>query len=75
MTVAPGPGAVSVSDVRASATVSVRRFAPAFSALGTVRPGETGIVSVRRDAATQPWHLQLQSLLIDARLRAAALLD
>ena len=46
----------------APTTVSVRRFAPTFTALGTVQTGGTGAVLVRRDAAADPWHLQLQSL-------------
>ena len=60
--VMPGPAAVSVTAAAAPATVSFRRFAATFTALGTVRPGRTGVVLIRRDAATEPWELQLQTL-------------
>jgi hypothetical protein len=68
--VTPGAEAVSVTTAAAPATVSFRRFAATFSALGTVRPGRTGSVLIRRDAATQPWELQLQTL---APIRICAL--
>jgi hypothetical protein len=68
--VMPGPAAVSVTAAAAPATVSFRRFAATFTALGTVRPGRTGVVLIRRDAATEPWELQLQTL---APIRICAL--
>jgi hypothetical protein len=56
------PGRVSVTAGAAPVTVSVRRFAPGYMALGTVRARGSAIVSVSRDRAPQPWHLQVQSL-------------
>jgi hypothetical protein len=61
VTVAAGSNAVSVRGSGAPTTVSVSRFAPAFSPLGTVVTGGTAVVLVRHDAATEPWHLQVQS--------------
>jgi hypothetical protein len=55
------PGRVSVTAGGAPATISVRRFAPAATALGTVQTGGSAILSVIRDRAPQPWHLQVQS--------------
>jgi len=60
--VTPGPAAVSVTTGAAPATVSFRRFAATFTGLGVVRPGRTGVVLIRRDAATEPWQLQLQDI-------------
>jgi hypothetical protein len=62
VTVAPGPAAVSVRGSGAPTTVSIRRFSPAFTPLGTVAAGGGAVVPVRRDAATEPWQLELQSL-------------
>jgi hypothetical protein len=62
VTVAAGPDAVSVRGTGAPMTVSIRRFAPAFTALGTVAAGASALVLVGHDAATEPWHLELQSL-------------
>jgi hypothetical protein len=70
LTVAPGPAAISVGAADAPVTVSIDRFAPAFTALGTVRAGGTAAVLVRHDAATLPWHVQVQSL---APIRVCAL--
>jgi hypothetical protein len=57
-----GSGRVSLGAGAAPVTVSVRRFAPAFTALATVQAHGSAIVSLYRDRAPQPWHLQLQSL-------------
>lgn len=62
MTVPAGPAAVSVTATGAPVPVSISRFAPAFTALGTIAAGASAVVLVRHDAATEPWHLQLQSL-------------
>ncbi len=56
------PGRVSVTAGASPATISVRRFAPAFTALGTVQSDGSAIVSVSQDRAAQPWRLQVQSL-------------
>jgi hypothetical protein len=53
---------VSVSAGAAPVAISVRRFAPTPTALGTVRAGGLAIVSVFRDRAPQPWHLQIASM-------------
>jgi hypothetical protein len=58
----PKPGRLSVTAGGAPATVSVRRFAPSFTALGTVRARGSATVSVSPDRAPQPWHLQVESL-------------
>jgi hypothetical protein len=55
------PGRMSVTAGGAPVAISVRRFAPTFRALGTVQTRGSGIV-VSRDRATEPWHLQLQSV-------------
>lgn len=55
------PGHVSVSTRGAPATLSVRRFAPALTALGTVQPNGSAILSVSRDRTPQPWVLGVQS--------------
>lgn len=55
------PGRVSVTAGAAPATISVRRFAATFTALGTVQTSGSATVSVSRDRAPQPWHLQVQS--------------
>jgi hypothetical protein len=62
VTVGAGPDAVSVNDTDAATTVSVRRFAPTFTALGTAQAGASAVVLIRHDATGQPWHVQLQSL-------------
>jgi hypothetical protein len=55
------PGRVSVASGAAPAAISVRRFAPTFTALGTLQTRATAIVSVARDRAAQSWRLQVQS--------------
>jgi hypothetical protein len=55
------PGRVSVTAGAAPVKVSVRRFAPVFTALGTVQARGSAIVSVYRDRAAQRWHLQVLS--------------
>jgi hypothetical protein len=58
LTLAPGIVRVSAGD--GPVTVAVRRFGPALTPLGTIGPGRAAYVLVRRDAAPQPWTLQLQ---------------
>jgi hypothetical protein len=60
--VPPTPSAVSVTASTTPAEVGIRRFSPAFTALGTVRASGAGIVLVRHDDVSQAWQLQLQSL-------------
>jgi hypothetical protein len=55
------PGAVRVTAGAASVKVAAKRFGPTPAALGTIGPGRSAIVLVRRDAAPQPWQLQLVS--------------
>ncbi len=55
------PGRALVSAGVAPVTISVRRFAPAFTALGIVLARGSAVVSVSRDRADQPWKLQVQS--------------
>jgi hypothetical protein len=64
------PGAVRVTSGPAPVTVAAQRFGPTAAALGTIGPGRSAIVLVRRDAAPQPWQLQLVS---GAALRACTL--
>jgi hypothetical protein len=54
-------GRAAVSAGGAPVAISVRRFAPVFTALGTVQASGSGIVSVSGDRAAQPWHANLQS--------------
>jgi len=54
------PGVVRVTAGDGPITVSARRFGPALTALGTIGPNRSAYVLVRRDAAPQPWVLQLQ---------------
>jgi hypothetical protein len=57
-----GVGRVSVrAQGAATATVSVRRFSPKFSTLGTVQPHGSAVLTVTADRAPDPWHLQVQS--------------
>jgi small basic protein len=55
------PGRVSVAAGAAPVAISVRRFAPGFTALGTLQAGGSATVSVSGDRAAQPWHLQVQT--------------
>lgn len=56
------PARLSVTAGRAGVAVSIRRFAPTFTSLGRVQPGRSGVVTIRRDSAAQPWYLQLSSI-------------
>jgi hypothetical protein len=57
-----GVGRVSVrAQGAATATVSVRRFSPTFSTLGTVQPHGSAVLTVTADRAPDVWHLQVQS--------------
>lgn len=56
------PGALSVTSAGAPTTLSVRRFAATFTSLGTVAARASATVTIRRDAATEPWYLQLSSV-------------
>lgn len=63
LTLRTGPGRVSVRTGDAPATLSVRRFAPAFTALGTVQSGGAATVSVSGGQVQQPaWHLEIRSV-------------
>ena len=53
------PGAVRVTAGVAAVTVAAQRFGPTPATLGTIAPGRSAIVLVRRDAAPEPWRLQL----------------
>jgi hypothetical protein len=64
------PGAVRVTAGPAPVTVAAQRFSPTPAALGTIGPDRSAIVFVRRDAAPQPWQLQLES---GAAVRACTL--
>ena len=64
------PGVVRVTGGDGPVTVAARRFGPAFTALGTIGPDRAAYVLVRRDAAPQPWVLQLQGA---ATIRACTL--
>lgn len=55
------PGAVRVTSQAAAVTVAAQRFGPTAATLGTIGPGRSAIVLVRRDAAPNPWQLSLDS--------------
>jgi hypothetical protein len=55
------PGRVSVTAGATPVAISVRRFAPVFTALGTVQARASATISVSSDRATQPWHLEIQA--------------
>jgi hypothetical protein len=55
------PGAVRITTDAAPVTVAAQRFGPTAVPLGTIGPLRSAIVLVRRDAAQQPWRLQLGS--------------
>ena len=57
-----GVGRVTVSALGANpVAISVRRFAPSFSALGAVQSRGSAVLTVLADRASDPWHLRLQS--------------
>jgi hypothetical protein len=62
ITVRAAPGALSIVTGQAPATVAVRRFAPTFTALGTVQAGGAAVVTVRGGAAPRLWQLRLQTV-------------
>jgi hypothetical protein len=64
------PGRLWVKAGAAPATVSARRFAPTPTSLGSVAARGSAIVTVRRDAAPNPWYLELSSI---APVRACTL--
>jgi hypothetical protein len=64
------PGAVRLSAGAAPVAVAAKRFGPSPTALGTIGPGRSAIVLIRRDAAPQPWQLRLGS---GAAVRSCAL--
>jgi hypothetical protein len=64
------PGAVRVTSEAAPVTVAARRFGPSAAPIGTIGPGRSAIVLVRRDAASQPWQLRFGSA---AAVRVCAL--
>jgi hypothetical protein len=65
-----GPGVVRVTAGNGPITVAARRFGPALTALGTIGPGRSAYVLVRRDAASQRWVVALQGA---AAIRACTL--
>jgi hypothetical protein len=65
------PGAIRITAAAAPANVAAQRFGPSPVALGTIGPGRSAIVLVRRDVAPQLWQLQLGSA---AAVRACTLL-
>ena len=56
-----GPGRVLVSARGAAVALAARRFSPTPVALGTVRPGGAGVLTVAADRSPLPWLVQLQS--------------
>jgi hypothetical protein len=65
-----GPGGLSVTAAAAPATLSVRRFAATLTPLGALAAGSSAIVTIQRDAASEPWYLELSSI---APVRACTL--
>ncbi len=55
------PGAIRITAGGTPVRVAAQRFGPTRATLGTIGPGRSAIVLVRRDAAAAPWRLQLQS--------------
>jgi hypothetical protein len=53
---------VTVTTSGASATLAVRRFAPTFTALGTLAADRSTQLTVRPGSAPDPWYLQLASV-------------
>ena len=72
ITVRVSAGAIRISTGRAPATIAARRFAPSFAALGTVRARGAAVVSVRGDAAPEPWYIQLATVAGIRACRAGA---
>jgi hypothetical protein len=64
------PGAARVTAGAAPIKVAAQRFGPIPAALGTIVPGRSAIVLVRRDTAPNPWQLRLES---GAAVRACTL--
>jgi hypothetical protein len=64
------PGRLSVTAAGAPAALSIRRFASTFMPLGTLGARRSTIVTVRRDAASDPWYVSVSSI---APLRVCAL--
>jgi hypothetical protein len=58
------PGAVRITTGAEPASVAARRFGPTPATLGTIGPSRSAIVLVRRDAAPQPWQLQLRTAAV-----------
>jgi hypothetical protein len=56
------PGRWSVSATAAPTTLSIRRFAPTFTTLGTVAAGSSATLTVRPDLASRPWYLDVSSI-------------
>jgi hypothetical protein len=53
---------ISITTSGASATLAVRRFAPTFTALGTLAADRSTQLTVRPGSAPDPWYLQLASI-------------
>ncbi|MBV9916724.1 MAG: hypothetical protein JO153_09500 [Solirubrobacterales bacterium] len=64
------PGAIRLIAGSAPVTLAVRRFGPTAATLGTVGPGRSAVVLVRRDSAGDPWQLELRG---GAAVRACSL--
>ena len=62
VTLIMAPGALSLTSAGAPSTLSVRRFAATFTALGTVPARSSATVTIRNDAASQGWYVQLSSV-------------
>jgi hypothetical protein len=55
------PGGVALAAQSGAATISVRRFATQFQALGTLAGGASAVLRITPDLAPQPWHVQITS--------------
>ncbi len=54
-------GSVTVAADRAPVAIFARRFAITATQLGTLKSGDSIFMTFARDAASTPWHLQLQT--------------
>lgn len=55
-------GRLSVTSAAAPATLSIRRFAPTLTPLGSVAARRSTVATVRADSASDPWYLEVSSL-------------
>ena len=63
-------GRLAVITDAAAATIAIRRFAPTYTTLGTVAARSSATLTVRPDAVSDPWYLELSSI---APVRACTL--